>query len=62
MEAPNRRSALAAFARRISNVSRSLEQAARAGRGILDREQLAQLWAVQFETFRLAKALGLDAD
>jgi hypothetical protein len=57
MEAPDRSDALAAFARRIRNVSKTLEQAARLGRGILTPELLAELWWVQRQAYALAEAV-----
>ena len=61
MKAPNRNDALAAFARRILNVSKSLEQAARAGRGILPAQDLAALWYVQQQAYALQVSLDNQA-
>lgn len=58
MEAPDRSDALKAFSRRIRNVSKTLEQAARLGRGVLTPEALAELWWVQRQAYRLAEQVA----
>jgi len=52
MEAPNRDDFRAAFARRLHNISRSLEILARAGRGHLDPDVMQSVWRAQLELHR----------